>query len=77
MTPREKYNNDPDYCALVKMMVHFIEGCKYTPSEMREAAVLASIIYEQHQVAPVRIYPDRVMGHLQGLQDWLDEEEKR
>jgi hypothetical protein len=30
------------------MMVAHIQECRYTPSEMREAAILASIIYEEH-----------------------------
>lgn len=53
MSPKEKYQNDPEYHALVDMMVKFIDGCKYTPSEMREAAVLASIICEQNRIGPI------------------------
>ena len=45
--PREKYLNDNMYRVLVDMMVEQIDQCNYTPSEMREAAVLASIIYEE------------------------------
>lgn len=48
-TPREKYRNDNMYRVLVDMMVEQINQCNYTPSEMREAAVLASIIYEERK----------------------------
>lgn len=59
-TPRKKYYNDPAYKALVDVMVSHIEACKFSPSEMREAAMLASIIYEENHVIPnilrTRIY---------------------
>lgn len=48
-SPRSKYYNDPHYHQLVDVMVHMIMQAKYTPSEMREAAVLASIIYQESQ----------------------------
>lgn len=47
MTPREKYYNDPHYHALVENLVVLITECQMTPSEIREAAVLACIIYEE------------------------------
>jgi len=46
-TVHDRYYNDPQFHALVDMMVSHIINCKYTPSEMREAAILASIKYEQ------------------------------
>jgi len=52
-TPREKYQNDINYKSLVDFMVSAIYNCKYTPSEMREAALLASIIYEEHTIRPL------------------------
>lgn len=48
-SPREKYLTDNMYHRLVDMMVDQINQCNYTPSEMREAAVLASIIYEERK----------------------------
>lgn len=47
---RERYNSDPTFHTLVDMMVAFIFDAKFTPSEMREAAILASIIYEQESM---------------------------
>lgn len=46
-TPREKYMNDPEYHQLVCMLESFVERGHYTPSEMREAVVLACINYER------------------------------
>ncbi len=54
-TPREKYLHDVHYHAAVDSMVNLIHQCKYTPSELREMAVLASIIYEEQQVREVGI----------------------
>jgi len=49
-TIRERYYNDSAFAALVNMMTAHIEQCHYTPSEMREASILASIIYEERNL---------------------------
>lgn len=56
-TPREKYLNDPEYHDLVRMLEKFIEQAQFTPSELREAAVLASINYEMRHVRDRTIDP--------------------
>lgn len=53
----EKYNNDPAFKMLVDMMENFMHKHEYTPSEMREAAVLASINFEMRRVHKI-IYLD-------------------
>ena len=50
MTQRERYYNDPAFHTLVSYMVNFIMKNQYSPSEMRDAAVMASIIYEEQTV---------------------------
>lgn len=54
-TPQEKYTNDPLYYQLVNMLELFIEKAEFTPSELREAAVLACIRYEQRHFCSVVI----------------------
>lgn len=56
-TPAEKYMNDPEYNALVKMLEQFIERARFTPSEMREACVLACINYEMRRVREFTLDP--------------------
>ena len=51
-TPREKFENDPDYRALVLTLECYIERALFTPSELREAAVFACIRYEQRRQIP-------------------------
>jgi len=51
-TPREKYDNDPEYRHLVNSMEHLIRLYKFTPSELREASILASINYEMSHIKP-------------------------
>lgn len=65
-TPREKYENDHEYHALVQMLESFIERAQFTPSELREAAMLASINYELRHVRQPMIDP-RVAEALQVL----------
>ncbi len=45
-TGRDRYRNDPQFKALVDMMVGHIRQLDVTPSEMRDAAMTASIIVE-------------------------------
>ena len=55
MTIRDKYLSDTQFHALVDTMVAYINQAEFTPTEMRQAAVLASIIYSERHVR--RIYP--------------------
>lgn len=56
-TPREKYMNDPEYNHLVGMLESFIDRARFTPSELREACVLASINYEMRHLRERQIDP--------------------
>jgi len=49
-TPKEKYMNDPEYNRLVNMLENLIAQAQFTPSELREACVLASINYEMRNI---------------------------
>ena len=68
---REKYLKDPIFHSLVDLMVHHIVEARFTPSEMREAAILASIIYEGQNVRSFRV-PEDINSALQTLRDWAD-----
>ena len=57
-TPREKYQNDPAYSQMVNLMVSYLHQCQFTPSEMREMAVLASTIHEEHMGKSIIISND-------------------
>lgn len=56
-SPRDKYLNDPEYHRLVNMLESFIESARFTPSELREASVLASINYEMRHIRQSTIDP--------------------
>ena len=49
-SPRDKYMRDPMYRQLVDFMVKAIDHYKYSPSEMREAAIFACILYEERNI---------------------------
>jgi hypothetical protein len=66
MTPRDRYNSDAHFKRLVDTMIQFIVDCQYTPSEMRDASLLASIIYEQRYVHPKPFNQDII--------NWLNKE---
>lgn len=57
MTVRDKYMNDPEYRSLVDMLEQFVERARFSPSELREAAVLACINYEMRHIRDMHIDP--------------------
>jgi len=76
-TPREKYQSDNNYRALVNTLHAYIENCHFAPSELREAAILACILYEECHVRPLHIpnLPEDVKKALEGidyLYKWAD-----
>jgi len=70
-SPREKYMNDPEYHHLVHTLEGMIESARFTPSELREACVLASINYEMRHIREHHIEP-RVEDALHTLDRWAD-----
>ena len=53
-TPKEKYANDHNYRRLVDMLEALIVQAEFTPSEIREACVLACINHEyRRRCAPI------------------------
>lgn len=48
----ERYRNDPAFRHIVDMMQSLIHNADYTPSEIREAAMLAQILYEETHLRP-------------------------
>lgn len=57
-TPKDKYMNDPEYHHLVITLEQMIEQARFTPSELREACMLACINYEMRHVRDVYINPE-------------------
>lgn len=71
-TPKEKYLNDSEYRHLVDMMESLIEQARFTPSELREASILACINYEMSHVRDFRAEIDpRVSGALDVLDQFV------
>ena len=48
-TPNEKYENDPSYRQVVDMLTALIHQAEFTPSEIREACMLACIRLERYR----------------------------
>lgn len=59
-SPKDKYLNDPEYHHLVCTLEQLIETARFTPSEMREACVLACINYEMRHIRQTQIDPSVV-----------------
>lgn len=46
---KDRYNNDAQIRALVDYLTQAIDKLQFTPTEIREAAMLAAIHYEEHK----------------------------
>jgi hypothetical protein len=68
----KRYLNDPMFHQLVDMMEAQVHAGNFAPSEMREAAVLASIHHEERQVRSFgdRLIPKDVKKALQTLEQF-------
>lgn len=50
MLTRDRYYNDSAFKVLVDQLVYLIERGQFTPTETREAAMLAQVIYEERNI---------------------------
>jgi hypothetical protein len=75
-TPKEKYMNDPEYHHLVQTLEHLIEQAYFTPSELREACILASINYEMRHIRQHNLDP-RVIDAFKTLDEFLGSKKRR
>jgi hypothetical protein len=64
MKIRERYSNDAHFHSLVTMMLAAIEQAQFTPTEIREAAMLAQIMYEEINPRPVVFSKEDVMKEI-------------
>lgn len=53
MSPGERYQRDPVFRALVDTMRSQLRACQVTPSELREAVILAAQMHEAENVRPL------------------------
>lgn len=50
LPPEARYHRDVHFKTLVDMMEKMVHACDFTPTELREAAILAAVHYEQKTV---------------------------
>lgn len=72
MTPEERYTADPEYRMCVDVFMGMIAQARFTPSELRQAAIYASIRHAQMRLEVDQIIIDKEAStHLQHLESWL------
>ncbi len=72
MSAHERYKTDAQFRFLVDAILGALHQAEYTPSEVREAAILACIKYEMTHLKAMRMTLDHEAGrHLQALESWM------
>ena len=78
LSPEERYARDQNFRTFTDMIEHFVHRAELTPSEVREATVLACIHYEMRRLRDIYVRTDedavRMIGEGKAR---LDEMEKR
>lgn len=69
MTPEERYHRDPAFRTLVDMLHHCIQTADYTPTEVREAALLACIHHDAMTVRHLYCHPEMYEKNYRQLSD--------
>lgn len=72
MTGFERYHRDVQFRNLVNTMRASIVRHDYTPSEMRDAAMVASILVEQDKPLSIKLEGDRLTKHFPELVETHD-----
>lgn len=60
MTPQERYESDAHFKRLVDTIHCLIREAQYTPSEIRDAAMLATIHHESLTIRPKFVFNDEL-----------------
>mgnify|MGYP001576058502 CR=1 FL=1 len=50
MTPDERYRHDPEFTVLVDAIYQQLVRCRFTPTELRDAAMLAAMKYDYSHI---------------------------
>ena len=57
LTPNEAYQYDPTFRRVVDLMCAYLSEYQITPSELRQAAILAATMHEDRRIRPLFISP--------------------
>ena len=56
--PEYRYEHDANFRSIVDLLHYFIQKAEFTPTEMREAALLACIHHDRYQLRRQYLNPD-------------------
>ena len=53
MTPTEQYKYDSKFRKIVDILRHELMNCEFTPSELRQAVILAATMHAEQNIRPI------------------------
>jgi hypothetical protein len=66
----DRYQSDPQFRTIVDLIRIELEAGHFTPTELREAVMLAACLYEYEHVRPI-IFGDDVLRSMPGMREHL------
>ncbi len=76
VSPKDRYENDVQYRQLCDLIEGFLHQAQFTPSEVRECAVMACIHYEMRHAFKHYTVPISINRALHELDEWRSGIEK-
>ena len=77
MSPMERYLKDPVFHHLVDSFVAALEAAETTPTEIREAAMVAQMVYENRHPRPIPISEDELESWFRWYNPKDDDQHRR
>ena len=72
-TATHRYNHDPAFKKIVDMIEYQLHCASYTPSELREAVLLAATNFEMRRARTLEIRDGKLFDEIAGLRRRIDE----
>lgn len=70
MSATQRYRDDAAFRQLVDLLYSQIDNAQFSPTEIREAAMLAHILYEERRLKPMMFADPEMLREIRDKERW-------